>query len=98
MDMLTAEQLRAARALLGWTRDDLAAKSGLAAVTVKGFEHLGADSKVSTVQKMRRALEAAGIRFIDEDADGGVRQIALRRPVTRRWRREAEAMMREQLN
>ena len=48
------------------------AKSGLAAVTVKGFEYLGADSKVSTVQKMRRALEAAGIQFIDEDADGGV--------------------------
>jgi hypothetical protein len=34
----------------------------------KGFEYLGADSKVSTVQKMRRALEAAGIQFIDEDA------------------------------
>ena len=45
---------------------------GLAAVTVKGFEYLGADSKVSTVQKMLRALEAAGIQFIDEDADGGV--------------------------
>jgi hypothetical protein len=41
-------------------------------VTGKGFEYLGADSKVSTVQKMRRALEAAGIQFIDEDANGGV--------------------------
>ena len=69
--MLTPAQLRAARALLGWSRDDLAAKSGVAAVTVKGFEYLGADSKISTLQKMRRALEAAGIQFIDEDADGG---------------------------
>jgi len=71
-DMLTPAQLRAARALLGWTRDDLAAESGVAAVTVKGFEYLGADSKMSTVQKMQRALEAAGIQFIDEDATGGV--------------------------
>ena len=70
-DMLTPAQLRAARALLGWTRDDLAAKSGVAAVTVKGFEYLGADSKISTLQKMRRALETAGIQFIDEDAYGG---------------------------
>ena len=69
--MLTPAQLRAARALLGWTRDDLAGKSDVAAVTVKGFECLGADSKISTLQKMRRALETAGIQFIDEDADGG---------------------------
>jgi hypothetical protein len=40
-------------------------------VTVKGFEYLGADSKISTPQKMRRALETAGIQIIDEDADGG---------------------------
>jgi transcriptional regulator with XRE-family HTH domain len=70
--MLTPAQLRAARALLGWTRDDLAERSGVAAVTVKGFEYLGADSKISTVQKMQRALEAAGIQFIDEDATGGI--------------------------
>lgn len=72
--MLTPAQLRAARALVGWTRDDLAAKSGVAAVTVKGFELLGADSKISTLNKMRRALEAAGIEFIDEGGrsdDGG---------------------------
>jgi transcriptional regulator with XRE-family HTH domain len=71
-DMLSPAQLRAARALLGWTRDDLAAKSGVAAVTVKGFEYLGAYSKKSTVQKMQRALEAAGNQFIDEDSSGGV--------------------------
>lgn len=72
--MLTPSQLRAARTLVGWTRDDLAAKSGVAAVTVKGFELLGADSKISTLNKMRRALEAAGVEFIDEGArsdDGG---------------------------
>jgi hypothetical protein len=39
------------------------------AVTIKGYELLSADSKVSTVQKIRRALESAGIEFID--ATGG---------------------------
>ena len=31
------------------------------------FELLGADSKISTLNKIRRALETAGVRFIDED-------------------------------
>jgi predicted transcriptional regulator len=73
--MLTPAQLRAARALLGWTRDDLSKRSAVPSVTIKGFESLGADSKMSTVLKLRRALEAAGIRFIEpDDVDGpGVR-------------------------
>jgi transcriptional regulator with XRE-family HTH domain len=69
--MLTPEQIYAARALLKWSRDDLAERSGVAAITIKGYEILGADSKISTLNKLRRALEAAGVQFIDEDASGG---------------------------
>jgi transcriptional regulator with XRE-family HTH domain len=71
-DMITPEQMLAARALLRWTRDDLAAKSGVATITALGFELRRTDPKVSTVQKWRRALEAAGVQFIDEDGTGGV--------------------------
>jgi transcriptional regulator with XRE-family HTH domain len=73
--MLTPAQLRAARALLGWSRDELAKHSGIAAETVQGFESRGSDPKLGTVNKWRRALEAAGVRFIDpDDVDGpGVR-------------------------
>ena len=63
-----------ARAALKWSREDLAKKSGVAAVTIKGFELLGADSKFSTLNKLQRALEAAGVEFIDEghkSDDGG---------------------------
>ena len=70
--MISPEQMLAARALLRWTRDDLAEKSGVAAITALGFELRRTDPKVSTVQKWRRALEVAGIQFIDEDAIGGV--------------------------
>ena len=39
-----------------------------AAVTIKGFELLGADSKISTLNKLRRELEQAGVEFIDDGA------------------------------
>jgi transcriptional regulator with XRE-family HTH domain len=69
--MITPAQLRAARALLDWTRDDLAKRSGVAAVTLIGFEHGKTDPKQGTVQKWRRALEAAGVQFIDADEMSG---------------------------
>ena len=69
--MITPAQLRAARALVGWSRETLAEKPGVSAQTVTGFELLGADSRIFTLQKIRRALETAGIRFIDEDEDEG---------------------------
>lgn len=73
--MLTPSQLRAARALVGWSREDLAKKSGVGAPTVKDFELNGSDPRQGTVHKWQRALEAAGVRFIDaDDQDGpGVR-------------------------
>jgi hypothetical protein len=43
----------------------------VSAQTVTGFELLGADSKISTLNKIRRALETAGVRFIDEDEQDG---------------------------
>ena len=69
--MLTPAQLRAARALLGWSRDKLAEKSGTAAETIQGFESRGSDPKLSTLHKWVRALEAGGVRFIDDAEDGG---------------------------
>jgi transcriptional regulator with XRE-family HTH domain len=69
--MLTPAQLRAARALVRWSRETLAEKAGVSAQTVTGFELLGADSRISTLHKIRRALETAGVRFIDEDEQPG---------------------------
>jgi predicted transcriptional regulator len=68
MVMLTPAQLRAARALVGWSRETLAEKSGVSAVTCKLFELGDSDPRLSTLHKWRRALEAAGVTFIDPDA------------------------------
>jgi transcriptional regulator with XRE-family HTH domain len=69
--MLTPAQLRAARALLGWSRADLAAKSGVHAESIKGFELRGTDPKQSTIMKWARALRDAGVEIFDEDDRGG---------------------------
>ena len=69
--MLTSDQLRAARALLKWSRAKLEKASGVPAVTIQSFEG-GADSKISTVSKLRAACERAGIAFIDASDGMGV--------------------------
>ena len=73
--MLSIEQLRAARGLLGWSQSKLAERAGLSLPTVKRVEaNLGTRVSDEARTKLRRALEAAGIEFIDENGGGpGVR-------------------------
>jgi transcriptional regulator with XRE-family HTH domain len=62
-----------ARSALGWTTIDLAKKAGIGGNTVNRFES-GLDARVSSVEKMRSALERAGLEFIAENGGGsGVR-------------------------
>ncbi len=62
-----------ARAALGWSVRDLASRAGLAANTVSRYEN-GTDAYGETLTKIQRALEDAGIIFIDENDEGpGVR-------------------------
>lgn len=62
MDM-TPEQCRMARAALQWSQGDLANAAKVRQETVSGFEG-GNDSRRSTVEAMRRALESAGVVFV----------------------------------
>jgi transcriptional regulator with XRE-family HTH domain len=72
--MLHAAQIRAARALLGWRQEHLAKASGVGAATIQRIERsVGAvGGYVSTVTRIQLALEKAGIRFLDNDAAGGI--------------------------
>jgi len=71
--MVTREQVKMARAALGWGVRDLAAKAGVAGNTVSRFEN-GSDALGETLRKIRRVFEEAGITFIDENGGGpGVR-------------------------
>ena len=66
---MTPTQLRMARAGVGWGVRELAAKAGVTANTVTRIEN-GADAKQSTMEKLQRALEAAGIEFTNGDQPG----------------------------
>ncbi|WP_310354251.1 helix-turn-helix domain-containing protein [Methylobacterium sp. BE186] len=62
-----------ARAALGWSTQDLAREAGIGINTVNRFE-AGQDARVSSLEKMRQALEDAGLEFIPENGGGaGVR-------------------------
>ncbi|MFG1284870.1 helix-turn-helix domain-containing protein [Xanthobacter autotrophicus] len=62
-----------ARAALGWSTQELAAKAGVGVNTVNRFE-AGQDARMSSVEKMRAALEAGGVIFIEQNGNGpGVR-------------------------
>jgi transcriptional regulator with XRE-family HTH domain len=71
--VITREQLKMARAALGWSVRDLAKRAGVAANTVSRYEN-GADAYGDTLAKLQRALEAGGVVFLNENGDGpGVR-------------------------
>lgn len=68
------QQLRAARALIDWTREDLARASGLTVRTLARIESSQSAPRETTLQALVSALEAAGIEFIPENGGGpGVR-------------------------
>jgi transcriptional regulator with XRE-family HTH domain len=69
--MLSPAQVRAARALLNWSRDDLAERSGSFVNTVANFESGKSDPKRSTLLAWRKAFAAAGVEFTDETEEHG---------------------------
>jgi transcriptional regulator with XRE-family HTH domain len=72
--MITPAQCRAARGLLDWTQQKLADRAGVGIVTVRQVEAGLSEPRRATLEVIRRALEAAGVAFIDENGGGpGVR-------------------------
>ncbi len=71
--MITCDQIKMARAALGWGVRELAKISEVAANTVSKIEN-GSDARVSTLMRIQAAFETAGIEFISENGGGvGVR-------------------------
>ena len=72
--MFTPAQCRAARGLIGWNQQELAEKAGVGIVTVHQLEAGLSRPRRATLDVIRRALEAAGVEFIEENGGGpGVR-------------------------
>lgn len=72
--MTTANQLRAARAILGLSQEDVAKLIGASSKTIRRAESGDTAVAASTVSAIRKALETKGVEFIDENGGGaGVR-------------------------
>jgi transcriptional regulator with XRE-family HTH domain len=67
---MTPAQSRAARALLNMTQTELAEAASLGLSTVVDFERERRELSAIAVEKMRCALEAAGVEFIPENGGG----------------------------
>jgi transcriptional regulator with XRE-family HTH domain len=71
VNMITAAQIRAARAALGWSALDLAKISGVGHRTIMRMEategvQMG---RISTLMEVKSALELAGIEFLGSPDD-----------------------------
>jgi transcriptional regulator with XRE-family HTH domain len=71
--MVDAAQIRAARALIGWSPAKVAEKAGVPEATIKELE-TGAPGRIANevaAGKIRAALEAAGVVFLPKEEGGG---------------------------
>jgi hypothetical protein len=73
---LSSAQIRAGRALLRWSAVELAAAANVGVATIRRAELTEGQTSMTKANDlaMRRALEAAGVEFIEENGGGaGVR-------------------------
>jgi predicted transcriptional regulator len=72
--MISGRQIRAARALLGWSRQKLCEEAGLHWNTLARLEQGAVDPRASTVETVQATLERAGVEFTSGEGKGeGVR-------------------------
>ena len=69
---LTSAQIRAGRALIRWRAEDLAEVSAVGVATIRRAELADGQTAMTVANQIaiRRALEDAGVEFIDEDGGG----------------------------
>jgi len=72
--MRYSAQIRAARALLGWSQENLARRAGIGLATLRRMEQVEGMVKgnFSTVVKIQKALQQAGIHFTEDGGEIGV--------------------------
>jgi len=75
--MITGAQVRAAKALIGWSGNDLAEKAGVGLSTIRrieGCDGLLEAASIKTLQAIQQALELGGVEFLGApEGNPGVR-------------------------
>ncbi|HLW89755.1 MAG TPA: helix-turn-helix transcriptional regulator [Roseiarcus sp.] len=75
LQMITVDQIKAARKLLGWSQEHLAGHVGVSKATIGSIKKGGRRLSALDNTLMRRALEAAGVEFTN-GGEPGVRMKA----------------------
>jgi transcriptional regulator with XRE-family HTH domain len=69
---ITTAESRAARALLGWSQQQLADKSGVSISTITDFEAGTRKPRKASMDRLRTAFREAGLRFLNYGDGTGV--------------------------
>ena len=71
--MIGARQIKAARALTGLSQRDVATRAGIGIATMRRIEAAidEVTGSAQTLSRLQKALESVGVKFIDEDDQGG---------------------------
>ncbi|HYD68495.1 helix-turn-helix transcriptional regulator [Azospirillum sp.] len=82
--VITPEQSRAGRALLGWSQQELAARAKVAKQTLADFERGARNPYYRTLTDIRAALETGGVAFIGsgETSEGGGTGVRLKQEIS----------------
>lgn len=79
MSIITSDQVRAAKALLRWSGEDLAQKSGISLSSIRRVEsadNIPETQNLKTLLAIKEALEVGGVEFIGTPEDRpGVRLV-----------------------
>jgi len=70
--MISSDQIRAAKAILRWSGEDLAKRAGISLSTVRRVESsvgVPETQNMKTLVSIKRALEEGGVEFIDTPDD-----------------------------
>jgi predicted transcriptional regulator len=70
--LLSGRHIRAARALLGWTQNDLSRKAKVALGTVKRMEGFDGPvgARTDTLRRIVAVFEKAGVEFLNDNRPG----------------------------
>ena len=85
-DVIVPAQVRAGRALIGWSQEQLATEATVGLSTVRDFESEKRAADTSAVSNIRRALSNGGVIFVTGNSDEGpgVRLVGARPSIVRR--------------
>lgn len=81
---MNGEQIRAARALVGWSANDLAEASGVSYPTIQRLDATRGpvSGRFDTIEAIRRAIEAQGIQFLESGQVAAGPGVAVKAPGT----------------